>query len=225
MPQDIGIIHNNYLHVLWIEQSAVNICPHPDRETSPLHVSSVVWNRERECCWHLNMIMTDCRYLKEFRVEQCPSFLQHKCTQHKPFTCFNWHFMNQRRRRPVRKRDGTFNYSPDVYCTKYDEATGICTDGDEWVYVPFILLSFHFHLSSSPWVLWLLNFSCFLSIQQHETHHSFPLFSILSCSLSWFLLFSFSQSFLRSSSASSLMFFILYALNLTVHREDTEAAE
>jgi len=39
--------------------------------------------------------------------------------------------MNQRRRRPIRKRDGTFNYSPDVYCTKYDETSGICPDGDE----------------------------------------------------------------------------------------------
>lgn len=71
------------------------------------------------------------RYLKEFRVEQCPSFLQHKCTQHRPFTCFHWHFNNQRRRRPVRKRDGTFNYSADNYCTKYNETTGICEDGDE----------------------------------------------------------------------------------------------
>lgn len=71
------------------------------------------------------------RYLKEFRVDQCPLFLQHKCTNHKPFTCFYWHFMNQRRRRPVRKRDGTFNYSPDVYCTKYDETTGLCPEGEE----------------------------------------------------------------------------------------------
>lgn len=70
-------------------------------------------------------------YLKEFRVDQCPLFVQHKCTQHKPFTCFHWHFKNQRRRRPVRiARDGTFNYSPDVYCTNYDETTGICPDGD-----------------------------------------------------------------------------------------------
>ncbi len=74
------------------------------------------------------------RYLKEFRCEQCPLFLQHKCTQHKPFTCFYWHFCNQRRRRPIRKRDGTFNYSPDVYCTKYDETTGVCPDGDEYVF-------------------------------------------------------------------------------------------
>ncbi|XP_071637045.1 RING finger protein unkempt isoform X16 [Temnothorax longispinosus] len=70
-------------------------------------------------------------YLKEFRVDQCPLFIQRKCTQHRPFTCFNWHFMNQRRRRPVRKRDRTFNYSADNYCTKYDETTGICPDGDE----------------------------------------------------------------------------------------------
>ncbi|XP_053413269.1 putative E3 ubiquitin-protein ligase UNKL isoform X3 [Nycticebus coucang] len=71
------------------------------------------------------------RYLKEFRTEQCSLFLQHKCTQHRPFTCFHWHFLNQRRRRPLRRRDGTFNYSPDVYCSKYDEATGVCPDGDE----------------------------------------------------------------------------------------------
>ncbi|XP_037547123.1 RING finger protein unkempt homolog [Nematolebias whitei] len=70
-------------------------------------------------------------YLKEFRTEQCPLFVQHKCTQHRPFSCFHWHFLNQRRRRPIRRRDGTFNYSPDVYCTKYDEGTGSCPDGDE----------------------------------------------------------------------------------------------
>ncbi|XP_062491050.1 putative E3 ubiquitin-protein ligase UNKL isoform X3 [Pezoporus occidentalis] len=74
-------------------------------------------------------------YLKEFRTEQCPLFLQHKCTQHRPFTCFHWHFLNQRRRRPIRRRDGTFNYSPDVYCTKYDETTGICPDGDHCSYL------------------------------------------------------------------------------------------
>ncbi|KAK7801918.1 hypothetical protein U0070_005905, partial [Myodes glareolus] len=62
--------------------------------------------------------------LQEFRTEQCSLFLQHKCSQHRPFTCFHWHFLNQRRRRPLRRRDGTFNYSPDVYCSKYDEATG-----------------------------------------------------------------------------------------------------
>ncbi|TRZ03182.1 hypothetical protein DNTS_033211, partial [Danionella cerebrum] len=70
-------------------------------------------------------------YLKEFRTEQCPLFVQHKCTQHRPFTCFHWHFLNQRRRRPIRRRDGTFNYSPDIYCVKYDESTGTCSDGDE----------------------------------------------------------------------------------------------
>ncbi|CAG9786373.1 unnamed protein product [Diatraea saccharalis] len=75
------------------------------------------------------------KYLKEFRVEQCPSFLQHKCTQHRPFTCFHWHFNNQRRRRPVRKRDGTFNYSADNYCTKYNETSGICEDGDDCPYL------------------------------------------------------------------------------------------
>uniref|UniRef100_A0A9J8AUP3 Unk like zinc finger n=2 Tax=Cyprinus carpio TaxID=7962 RepID=A0A9J8AUP3_CYPCA len=77
----------------------------------------------------------DFAYLKEFRTEQCPLFLQHKCTQHRPFTCFHWHFLNQRRRRPIRRREGTFNYSPDVYCTKYDETTGICPDGDDCPYL------------------------------------------------------------------------------------------
>ncbi|MBZ3879687.1 RING finger protein unkempt-like protein [Sciurus carolinensis] len=75
------------------------------------------------------------RYLKEFRTEQCSLFVRHKCGQHRPFTCFHWHFLNQRRRRPLRRRDGTFNYSPDVYCSKYDEATGLCPDGDECPYL------------------------------------------------------------------------------------------
>ncbi|XP_069859938.1 putative E3 ubiquitin-protein ligase UNKL isoform X1 [Dipodomys merriami] len=75
------------------------------------------------------------RYLKEFRTEQCALFVQHRCSQHRPFTCFHWHFLNQRRRRPLRRRDGTFNYSPDVYCAKYDEASGLCPDGDECPYL------------------------------------------------------------------------------------------
>nr|XP_040564428.1 RING finger protein unkempt-like isoform X3 [Lepeophtheirus salmonis] len=75
------------------------------------------------------------KYLKEFRVEQCPLFLQHKCQQHRPFTCFHWHFQNQKRRRSLRRKDGTFNYNADIYCTKYDETTGICPDGDECVYL------------------------------------------------------------------------------------------
>ncbi|XP_076027922.1 RING finger protein unkempt homolog, partial [Genypterus blacodes] len=74
-------------------------------------------------------------YLKEFRTEQCPLFVQHKCSQHRPFSCFHWHFLNQRRRRPIRRRDGTFNYSPDVYCTKYDEGAGTCPDGDECAFL------------------------------------------------------------------------------------------
>lgn len=109
-------------------------------ETSSLHVSPVVIFISFDS-WNFTLqldtdVMSDrCffpfRYLKEFRTQQCPLFLQHKCTQHRPFTCFHWHFMNQRRRRPVRKRDGTFNYSPDIYCAKFDETTGICPDGDE----------------------------------------------------------------------------------------------
>lgn len=72
-----------------------------------------------------------CRYLKDFRTQQCPLFLQHKCTQHRPYTCFHWHFRNQKRRRIVRREDGTFSYCATDYCAKYDEATGICPDGDD----------------------------------------------------------------------------------------------
>ncbi|VDD94801.1 unnamed protein product [Enterobius vermicularis] len=69
-------------------------------------------------------------YLLEFRVKPCEQFKQHQCQQHRPYTCFNYHFANQRRRRPVRREDGTFNYSAGVYCDKYDENTGDCPDGD-----------------------------------------------------------------------------------------------
>jgi len=74
-------------------------------------------------------------YLKGFRVEQCSLFLQHKCTQHRPYTCFYWHFKNQRRRRPLRKRDGQFNYNPDTYCDKYDEQSGVCPNSDDCPFV------------------------------------------------------------------------------------------
>ncbi|XP_072028240.1 LOW QUALITY PROTEIN: putative E3 ubiquitin-protein ligase UNKL [Amphiura filiformis] len=74
-------------------------------------------------------------YLKEFRTQQCQEFLLHKCGNHRPFTCFHWHFLNQRRRRPIRRRDGTFNYSPDIYCNKYDETSGVCPDGDDCPYL------------------------------------------------------------------------------------------
>merc|ERR1711953_138919 len=73
---------------------------------------------------------THLEYLKNFRVHQCPLFLQHKCTQHRPFTCFHWHFQNQRRRQPIQKSDKSFNYSPDIYCSQYDETTGTCKKGD-----------------------------------------------------------------------------------------------
>ena len=70
-------------------------------------------------------------YLNGFRVNQCQAFLQHKCNKHKPFTCFDWHFKNQRRRKPVLLENGDFNYSPDVYCTVYSETSGECPNGDE----------------------------------------------------------------------------------------------
>ncbi|CAF0734853.1 unnamed protein product [Didymodactylos carnosus] len=81
-------------------------------------------NYNNEKTTHLN-------YLSSFRVDQCQLFLQHKCTQHRPFTCFHWHFMNQRRRRPLRHKDGTFCHDPDFYCDKYDEQSGVCCNGEE----------------------------------------------------------------------------------------------
>jgi hypothetical protein len=88
-----------------------------------------------EKAWRQNKEELLEKYLKEFRVDQCPLFLLHKCQQHRPFTCFHWHFQNQRRTRPVRRRDGTFNCSADVYCSKYDETTGLCCEGDECPYL------------------------------------------------------------------------------------------
>ncbi|KAF2979957.1 hypothetical protein EK904_011451 [Melospiza melodia maxima] len=92
-----------------------------------------VWEGQQTplCGWLGLTLGLTSRFLQEFRTEQCPLFVQHKCTQHRPYTCFHWHFVNQRRRRSIRRRDGTFNYSPDIYCTKYDETTGICPEGDE----------------------------------------------------------------------------------------------
>ncbi len=53
--------------------------------------------------------------------------------RHRPFSCFYWHFQNQRRRRPFRRKDGTFSYDPDFYCNDYDEQSGVCPNGDEYV--------------------------------------------------------------------------------------------
>ncbi|CDW52014.1 hypothetical protein TTRE_0000027301 [Trichuris trichiura] len=69
-------------------------------------------------------------YLQDFRVDPCTLFKQHTCQNHRPYTCFSWHFVNQRRRRCILRNDGTFNYSPDIYCVKYDENTGVCPDDD-----------------------------------------------------------------------------------------------
>lgn len=74
-------------------------------------------------------------YLKNFRVNQCQLFLQHKCNQHRPFTCFAWHFRNQRRRKSVLLENGQFSYSPDIYCTDYNETTGDCPRNDECPYL------------------------------------------------------------------------------------------
>jgi hypothetical protein len=51
--------------------------------------------------------------------------------RHRPFSCFYWHFQNQRRRRPFRRTDGTFSHDPDFYCNDYDEQSGVCPNGDE----------------------------------------------------------------------------------------------
>ncbi|KAL1236732.1 RING finger protein unkempt [Trichinella pseudospiralis] len=75
------------------------------------------------------------RYLEEFRVDPCALFKQHTCQQHRPYTCFYWHFANQRRRRCSLLTDGTFNYSSEEYCSKYDESTGTCPDDDHCPYL------------------------------------------------------------------------------------------
>lgn len=116
-PQTEKPIHYTYVVVI---ATVLNMAEWRTRQKVLICRASLIWLVSR-------------RYLKEFRVEQCSLFLQHKCTQHRPFTCFHWHFLNQRRRRPIRRRDGTLNYSPDAYCNKFDENTGICPDGDEWV--------------------------------------------------------------------------------------------
>eukprot|EP00731_Ephydatia_muelleri_P038743 Em0888g3a len=41
----------------------------------------------------------------------------------------------RRRRRSVKRRDGSFNYSPDIYCNLYDENTGICPNGEDCPYL------------------------------------------------------------------------------------------
>ncbi|CAH8607535.1 unnamed protein product [Schistosoma bovis] len=74
------------------------------------------------------------KYLNEFRTQQCLLFLEQQCQFHRPYTCFHWHFPNQKRRRPFKRPDGTFNYNPDVYCDKYDETSGSCADGNECPY-------------------------------------------------------------------------------------------
>lgn len=67
-------------------------------------------------------------------MEQCSDFVNFQCPKHKPFNCFKWHFPNQRRRRPVLNgREGKFNYSSEVYCSKYDEFNGTCPDKDACV--------------------------------------------------------------------------------------------
>ena len=70
-------------------------------------------------------------YLKSYRVNQCYKFGEGECKNIKPFVCFDWHFPNHRRRRSLLNQDGTFNYSSEEYCTKYNETTGICPDGDK----------------------------------------------------------------------------------------------
>lgn len=93
--------------------------------------SNSVWQRPK--ITKINVVYFKfCSYLLEFRVKPCEQFKQHQCQQHRPYTCFNYHFANQRRRRPVRREDGTFNYSAGVYCDKYDENTGDCPDGDRY---------------------------------------------------------------------------------------------
>ncbi|EFO96162.1 hypothetical protein CRE_14465 [Caenorhabditis remanei] len=70
------------------------------------------------------------RWLNTYRTEKCSLFDQKQCEEHRPYTCFFWHYPSQRRRRPILLADGTFNYSPDVFCNQYDTETGRCPNGD-----------------------------------------------------------------------------------------------
>ncbi|CAI2346585.1 unnamed protein product [Caenorhabditis sp. 36 PRJEB53466] len=74
------------------------------------------------------------RYLSQFRVNPCQLFANRQCQKHRPFSCFNYHYANQRRRRPYRP-DGTFAYSPELYCELYDDSTGRCPKGDNCQYL------------------------------------------------------------------------------------------
>ena len=70
------------------------------------------------------------QYINEFRCTKCELFEKGKCKLSKPYTCFNWHFNNHRRRKPTKDLDGNFNYSPDIPCTYYNLASGVCPKGD-----------------------------------------------------------------------------------------------
>ncbi|UMM20474.1 hypothetical protein L5515_015736 [Caenorhabditis briggsae] len=94
----------------------------PSAPTTPNHMF------EEEKPNHVHMI-------EKFRVDHCMLFEQRKCHNHKPFTCFNWHYENQRRRVPILNPDGSFNYSPDVYCNEYEEKNGVCSNGDGCKYL------------------------------------------------------------------------------------------
>lgn len=110
-----------------------------NNDASKLLISGRSQNNHQEKPRHLKLFNFDlsrfidsfCRYLNEFRTQQCLFFLDQQCQFHRPYTCFDWHFPNQKRRRPFKRPDGTFNYNPDVYCDKYDETSGSCVDGDE----------------------------------------------------------------------------------------------
>ena len=56
-----------------------------------------------DCCLH--------RYLSDFRTKQCQLFLERKCPHHRPFSCFHWHFDNQRRRPPYAPRSASASSS------------------------------------------------------------------------------------------------------------------
>lgn len=73
--------------------------------------------------------------LEKYRVDHCELFATRQCQKHRPFNCFHWHYGNQRRRKPELRPDGSFSYSPDVYCSDYDEKSGRCKNGDQCKYL------------------------------------------------------------------------------------------
>ncbi|KAI3384883.1 hypothetical protein SNEBB_008971 [Seison nebaliae] len=68
------------------------------------------------------------KIIEQFRTQQCSKFSEHRCMNHRPYKCFDYHFDNHRRRPCV---VGKLLYSSKYYCENYDEQSGKCFNGDK----------------------------------------------------------------------------------------------